>query len=214
MIIGFFGKGGSGKTTTCFQFLRAVKHLYPDFLAVDADHNMDLSFNFGVEDISPFVGRTHPLPEGGSLIAAGPHTEQVFNGEVCSHYLFRPLKAELLNRKDKPDSLVVVDNTAGMDSVGAGIPPLLDVAVVCVEPAMHSLKVGQQIVAALKRFPTPTLIVANKLQHPEQEKAVQDTFPQTQIVAVPFHPSFLDPQAKLDRTASKAFEDLHRLLVA
>jgi hypothetical protein len=53
------------------------------------------------------------------------------------------------------DQLVVVDNTAGMDSVGAGIPACLDVAVVCVEPTLHSMKVGRQVVEGLEREQLP-----------------------------------------------------------
>lgn len=212
MTIGFFGKGGSGKTTTCFQFLRAVQHFYPNFLAVDADHNMDLSFNLGVEDITPYVGQPRTLPNGGELLAAGPHTEQVFDGEVCSHYLFRPLKAELEARKGKQSQLIVVDNTAGMDSVGAGIPSLLDVAVICVEPALHSIKVAQQIVTALQRFQTPPIIVANKIQTQEQHKHVQQAFPGLALVAIPFTATFLDPKQPQTEALQGPYQELHTLL--
>lgn len=184
MTIGFFGKGGSGKTTTCFQFLRSASDEYSSVLAIDADHNMDLAFNLGVEDIGPYVGRIGTLPSGIRFIAAGPHTEEVFRGDVCSHYLFRPLKEKLRQRENASNELILVDNTAGMDSVGAGIPALLDAAVVCVEPAIHSIKVGKQIVEALKRTQTPTIIAANKIQNANQERELQGAFPEQVVISI------------------------------
>ncbi|MCK9360957.1 hypothetical protein M0Q28_01885 [Patescibacteria group bacterium] len=197
MIIGFFGKGGSGKTTTCFQFLQNVRDEYVETFAIDADHNMDLSYNLGVEHPEAYVGQPKTLSSGIRFMAAGPHTEEVFRGDVCSHYLFRPLKDQLRDRPRNHNELVVVDNTAGMDSVGAGIPALLDVAVVCVEPAIHSLKVGRQVADGLKRTQTQTVIVANKIQTPEQEQEIRRAFPEYTIVTVPLgHPG-------------KAFHGLH-----
>lgn len=192
MTIGFFGKGGSGKTTTCFQFLRVLRDEYPSVFAIDADHNMDLAFNLGVEDIAPYVGQIGTLPSGIRFIAAGPHTEEVFRGDVCSHYLFRPLKEKLRNQEQASHELVLVDNTAGMDSVGAGIPALLDAAIVCVEPAVHSIKVGRQIVDALRRTSTPTVIAANKIQSPEQQETLKQAFPDLTVIAFPFEPTTPD----------------------
>jgi CO dehydrogenase nickel-insertion accessory protein CooC1 len=185
MIIGFFGKGGSGKTTTCFRFLQDSRPAFAGALAIDADHNMDLSYNLGVTDAAPYVGASAPLEPGLELLAAGPHTEEVFNGEVCSHYLFRPLKA-LLDLQEDPETLVVVDNTAGMDSVGAGIPARLDVAIVCVEPAVHSIKVGKQIVEALKRTHTPTVIAATKIKNKNQQNEIGRAFEALPMIVVPF----------------------------
>jgi CO dehydrogenase maturation factor len=186
MIIGFFGKGGSGKTTTCFSFLELSKTCFKDVLAIDADHNMDLAYNLGVENIEPFVGKPGLLPSGMRLLAAGPHTEEVFRGDVCSHYLFRPLKHHLKERVSDSDELIVVDNTAGMDSVGAGIPALLDVAIVCVEPAVHSIKVGLQLVEALKRTHTPTVIAATKIRNAEDEYKIGKAFSAFPIMIFPF----------------------------
>lgn len=55
MKIAFLGKGGSGKSTMATAM---VEHLLQDgktVLAVDADHNMDLSYNLGAEP-SVFLG--------------------------------------------------------------------------------------------------------------------------------------------------------------
>lgn len=45
MILGFLGKGGSGKSTAATQSVLFLRSKNFDVLAIDADHNMDLSHN-------------------------------------------------------------------------------------------------------------------------------------------------------------------------
>jgi CO dehydrogenase maturation factor len=45
MIIGFLGKGGSGKSTLTTQFTHHLLKAGNKVLAIDADHNMDLAYN-------------------------------------------------------------------------------------------------------------------------------------------------------------------------
>lgn len=210
MIIGFFGKGGSGKTTTSTQFLRTIGPEYSDVLAIDADHNMDLSYNLGVEDPTLFVGKPNMTAAGIPLMTSGPHTEEVFRGDVCSHYLFRPLKALLKDVSSKKNQLVVVDNTAGMDSVGAGIPACLDVAAVCVEPTLHSMKVGHQVVEGLQRENLPIVIVANKIQTDAQEEEVRTAFSSLAVISIPFHAT-PDLKQPIPENVRSAFQELHTL---
>lgn len=49
MIIGFLGKGGSGKSTMATAFVGELRDRGWRILAIDADHNMDLSYNLGAE---------------------------------------------------------------------------------------------------------------------------------------------------------------------
>lgn len=56
MIIGFLGKGGSGKSTLSTNFVRHLAKKNKKILAVDADHNMDLTFNLGVQEKFPYLG--------------------------------------------------------------------------------------------------------------------------------------------------------------
>jgi CO dehydrogenase maturation factor len=51
----FLGKGGSGKSTMATALVRALRARGIRVLAIDADHNMDLSFNLGA-DPSLFLG--------------------------------------------------------------------------------------------------------------------------------------------------------------
>lgn len=45
MIVGFLGKGGSGKSSVSTQMALFLNAQKKDILAIDADHNMDLTFN-------------------------------------------------------------------------------------------------------------------------------------------------------------------------
>ncbi len=62
MIIGFLGKGGSGKSTLSSNFARFCHESGKRVLAIDADHNMDMSYNllamFGTdpETTLPYFG--------------------------------------------------------------------------------------------------------------------------------------------------------------
>lgn len=73
MVIGFLGKGGSGKSTLSFRFANLLQQQNHSVLAIDADHNMDLSFNLGVETPNYF---------GESL----PHLRRILNIAPEAHY--------------------------------------------------------------------------------------------------------------------------------
>lgn len=60
MIIGFMGKGGSGKTSISTAFTRFLIQKNQQVLAIDADHNMDLLFNLaGEQEVFPYLGNDH-----------------------------------------------------------------------------------------------------------------------------------------------------------
>ena len=60
MIIGFLGKGGSGKSTTSAAFCDFVLSQNKKVLAIDADHNMDLLFNLKVQEKPNWLGDSMP----------------------------------------------------------------------------------------------------------------------------------------------------------
>lgn len=55
MKIAFLGKGGSGKSTMATAFVKHLRSRDVRVLAIDADHNMDLSYGLGAEP-SLFLG--------------------------------------------------------------------------------------------------------------------------------------------------------------
>jgi len=77
MKIAFLGKGGSGKSTLATA---AVRHLHSTgrhVLAIDADHNMDLSFNLGADGervaVIPYVFVANKVRDDFSLFESLPH---------------------------------------------------------------------------------------------------------------------------------------------
>lgn len=59
MIVGFLGKGGSGKSTLASLYTNFLLSKNKSVLAIDADHNMDFSYNLGIDNDSfPYFGST------------------------------------------------------------------------------------------------------------------------------------------------------------
>ncbi len=58
MIIGFLGKGGSGKSALSFNFVKSLVKSGDTVLAIDADHNLDMKFNLGVQQDIPYLGNS------------------------------------------------------------------------------------------------------------------------------------------------------------
>lgn len=208
MIIGFLGKGGSGKSTLATAVVRFLHTRGDTVLALDADYNMDLSYNLGVPETIRHLGdaarinmkehlqidqsknypdiviektdaqyfslnpmdtftQTYTVEVKPKLhiMSVGPHTDSVLTGKMCSHGLGALLKVYLPLLQLADTEHVVVDEKAGTDSVGTGVQTGFDFAIIAVEPTVHSMKAGKQIVEVLKRTNTPYGFVVNKCKH-------------------------------------------------
>jgi CO dehydrogenase maturation factor len=231
MILGFLGKGGSGKSSVATQMALFLHNQGTTVLAIDADHNMDLSFNLGqgtlpvlsylgdgLLDIKQYLG----IPETEKydqyflrdeaksfsisapdvitqkystelkpqlrLMAAGPQTDIVLHGQSCSHILTTPLKMYLPLLALNHSEVVVVDEKAGADGVTTGIVTGIDVGIIVVEPALHSIKTALQIAELMKFYNTPFMFVGNKIN------SLDDTdFITTSLGCTPI--TFLDSSA-------------------
>lgn len=59
MKIAFVGKGGSGKSSVSWLAVKTLESMGSTVLAIDADHNMDLTSNLGLNpDTTPFMHTT------------------------------------------------------------------------------------------------------------------------------------------------------------
>ncbi len=59
MKIAFVGKGGSGKSSVSWLAVKTIENMGFSVLAIDADHNMDLTSNLGLDpDTTPFMHKT------------------------------------------------------------------------------------------------------------------------------------------------------------
>lgn len=209
MIIGFMGKGGSGKTTLSTRFIQAIQPLSKHLLAIDADHNMDLLFNLGIREPFPYLGEARPdleqyldtkettinqiikatskrfqlsppdtftakytksVKNRLSVMAIGPHTDQVMHGMSCSHVLLTPLKAYLPLMELKEDEHIMIDQVAGMDAVGTGIVTGCDFTFIVAEATAHGIKTAKQIAEHLEFYKAPYSFVLNKSQGVQSEQ--------------------------------------------
>ncbi len=209
MIIGFLGKGGSGKSTLS---TKVVQYLNKDkdnnILAIDADYNMDLLHNLEAGDDLEFLGddakflmkkvlgvdekvmyadivldqnnankfsistpdeftekHSKKINSNLSLMAVGPHSENVLNGKMCSHGLGALLKAYLPLLNLNKNEYVIVDEKAGVDSVGTGIPTGFNMSIVVVEATVYGIKAAKQISDLLQNhYHIPFAYIVNKVK--------------------------------------------------
>ena len=224
MILGFLGKGGSGKSSIATQMALFMHKQGKTVLAIDADHNMDLSFNLGhgtlptlsylgdsLIDIKAYLDisgtekydsyflreelasfsisspdaitkkySTELTPQL-RLMAAGPQTDIVLTGQSCSHILTTPLKLYLPLLTLVDSEIVVVDEKAGADGVTTGIVTGIDVGIIVVEPALHSIKTGLQIAELMNFYNTPFLFVGNKISSESDQVFISTSLSSTRV---------------------------------
>lgn len=218
MILGFLGKGGSGKSSVATQMALFMQAQGKTVLAIDADHNMDLTYNLscansptmsylaeslvnmkeylGVNTAEKYdqiflhenetyfsITKPDPVTEKYAtlikpnlyLMAAGPQTDIVLHGQSCSHILTTPLKVYLPLLTLTTNEAVVVDEKAGADGVTTGIVTGIDVGIIVVEPAIHSVKTALQICELMAFYDTPCLFVGNKITSTADELFITNT---------------------------------------
>ena len=137
----------------------------------DRDHpdvflgGTDTRFSFRAEATDPFTKKyAVDLNDAVRLMVSGPQTDEVMYGKKCSHVLSAPLKIYLPLLEYADDQAVVVDEKAGADGVTTGIVTGVDVAVIVVEPAWHSLKTAGHLAELCRFYGTPYLFVGNKIK--------------------------------------------------
>lgn len=250
MILGFLGKGGSGKSTLSTAVTEYLqKDSSNSVLAIDADYNMDLLHNLGGSDDFPFLGDTARLElkktlgvdpemtyanmvmnkenlgklrlnpvdtftntygkkirENLRLMAVGPHTEKVLQEKMCSHGLGAMLKAYLPLLGLKENEYVIVDEKAGVDSVGTGTPSGFTMSIIVVEPTVYGIKAAKQISSLLENeYHLPFAYVINKVKEETDIEAVYKELEKNIIGHIPFGERIDDMYAEKIVTYAKAY---------
>jgi CO dehydrogenase nickel-insertion accessory protein CooC1 len=123
------------------------------------------------------------IAPGLRTIVVGPHTDFVRSGARCSHSLAAPLKVYLPRLERARDEIVILDERAGCDPVATGILSSMALAVIVVEPTVHSVRVAHQIAHELALQNVPFAFAANKAN---SDNAVFNDLPKRPMISIPF----------------------------
>jgi CO dehydrogenase maturation factor len=93
MILGFLGKGGSGKSSVSTQMALLLHKQGKTVLAVDADHNMDLSYNLGGGEIPEMEHLSESLKDVQTFIKLPENSKysEAFLNEVEARFTLSPI---------------------------------------------------------------------------------------------------------------------------
>jgi len=97
MILAFLGKGGSGKSSVSSQMALYLNSQHKSVLAIDADHNMDLSYNLGGDDIKDTMYYGNALMD--LQLAVGLDKEEKYSAaflkSIVKRFTLSPLSFEI-----------------------------------------------------------------------------------------------------------------------
>lgn len=97
MILGFLGKGGSGKSSVSTQAAFRLTQNGTSVLAIDADHNMDLSYNLAGGQLPdmPFFSASLADLQAAVGLADGKRYSDAFLTENPTRFTLEPLSPEI-----------------------------------------------------------------------------------------------------------------------
>lgn len=106
MILGFLGKGGSGKSSVSSQMALHCASGNKSVLAIDADHNMDLSFNLsgGSSSTSLHFSQSLEAFQQAVGLKEGQKYTEAFLSEVSTRFMLSPLSKEIEQFSSKLDN--------------------------------------------------------------------------------------------------------------
>jgi CO dehydrogenase maturation factor len=97
MILAFLGKGGSGKSSVSSQMALYLASQQQNVLAIDADHNMDLSYNLGGDDLGDIVYYGNALVDLQLAVGLneGEKYSAAFLQNIVKRFTLSPLSSEI-----------------------------------------------------------------------------------------------------------------------
>lgn len=104
MILGFLGKGGSGKSSVATQTALFTQQEGKMVLAIDADHNMDLSYNLTAGLTSDMRYFSHSLNDLQAAVglSGGQKYSEVFLQEIPYRFTLDPLAPQIAKYSTLP----------------------------------------------------------------------------------------------------------------
>lgn len=121
------------------------------------------------------------MQDGMALCTVGTHQhEDVSN--TCYHNKLNVLEAVLHHLLDTERDFVVADSTAGIDNLGTSLFMAYDLTIFVVEPTRKSLRVYQEYVQQLQRYPLQVKALINKVRHEDDKRFVQEHIAEEAIV--------------------------------
>ncbi len=122
MKIAFVGKGGSGKSSVSWLAVKTIENIGNFVLAVDADHNMDLTSNLGLDPgTTPLMHKT----ERGFMEAIGLSEDGKLSGILDKD--MSALPSFTVNPQDVYTSSIVtkVSDRVSLINIGLGSPDVM-----------------------------------------------------------------------------------------
>ena len=97
MILAFLGKGGSGKSSVSSQIALYLNSQHKSVLAIDADHNMDLSYNLGGDDVKDIMYYGNALMDLQLAVGLdkGEKYSAAFLKKITHRFTLSPLSSEI-----------------------------------------------------------------------------------------------------------------------
>lgn len=153
MILGFLGKGGSGKSSISTQMALFLCSQGKTVLAIDADHNMDLSYNLsaGKNPSMEYLSQSLSLLQKSVGLSNSQKYTEAFLHETKKRFLLSPLSPEIASYS------IALNNTIRLMTAG----PQTD-AVMHGQKCSHSLTTPLKILLPLLELHENEVVIVDE----------------------------------------------------
>lgn len=97
MILGFLGKGGSGKSSVSSQMALYLASIEKSVVGIDADHNMDLSYNLAEGEVPElnYYGKSLMDLQAAVGLVEGERYSEAFLKDTTKRFTLTPVSEEI-----------------------------------------------------------------------------------------------------------------------
>lgn len=172
-VIGFAGKGGTGKSTIAAVVTRYLAKRDAPVLAIDADPNSNLGDMLGLTPEDTMVGIIDEISANIDKIPAGMTKERLVESRVQQSLgegkgvdllvMGRPegpgcycypnsLLREVIGRLGRAYRYIVIDNEAGMEHISRRTDRKIDYLFLISDPTIYGIRAAKRILALAKEL--------------------------------------------------------------